>query len=488
MTPLRQRKTRIIATLGPASDNFDNIEKLFLAGADLFRINFSHGKQEEKAELIKTIRAIEEKHKRPIGIMADLQGPKFRISTFKDGEIDLKEGDHFSFDLIDEPGTQSRVYLPHPEIFSALKEGSHVLLNDGKLKLRVLERSDNSAKCLVLNNGILSDRKGVNLPDALIPLAALTEKDISDVQFAIKHGVDWVALSFVQRPDDIKECRKYVGNKAGIIAKIEKPAALDTIEEITSRADALMVARGDLGVEMPLEDVPVIQRRLIRIARTQGKPVVVATQMLESMITAPVPTRAEVSDVATAVYTGADGVMLSAESAVGDYPSEAVSVMDRIAKQVESDPNAQSTNIDLGLAPNATPEDAITAAARHTAKTVKAGAIVTYTSSGSTALRTSRERPSTPILALTPSTKTARRLTLAWGLNTVRTKDVHSFEEMVAKARRMVLRNKIAKAGDRIVITAGVPFGTPGATNVLHITWLYGNELDDEKGVKFKAE
>lgn len=487
MTLIRQRNTRIIATLGPASDTFETIEKLYLAGADLFRLNFSHGERTQKADLIKTIRAIEEKHGRPIGIIADLQGPKFRIGTFADGPVQLENGQKFTFDMKDEPGDASRVSLPHEEIFRALKAGCHVLLNDGKIKMRVDHADGVMATCTVLNDGELSNRKGVNLPDVVIPLAAMTNKDINDAGFAVQHGVDWVALSFVQRPEDIHECRKYVGNKAGIIAKIEKPSALDTIEEITEQADALMVARGDLGVELPLEEVPIIQRRLIRLARQMGKPVVVATQMLESMINDPVPTRAEVSDVATAVYTGSDAVMLSAESAMGQYASEAVSVMDRIIREVEADPMRLTFTNNQEVAPNATPEDAITEAARHTAKTINASVIVTFTTSGATALRAARERPESALLVLTPKVKTARRLTLAWGCQAVRTRDVDSFEQMILKAKRMVLRHNMAKAGDRIVITAGVPFGTPGATNVLHIAWLHGNELKTTQTEKFSG-
>lgn len=473
----RQRKTRIVATLGPASSSYDRIKSLFLAGVDVFRLNMSHGEHKDKEALVHTIRAVERELNHPIAILADLQGPKLRIGLFEEGKITLKEGQPFKLDLLDQPGNGERVYLPHKEIFAALEVGTNILLDDGKIRLEVEAVEDNRARTRVIVGGVLSDRKGVNVPNAVLPLAALTEKDRKDLSFALQCGVDWIALSFVQRAADVAEAKKLVGKRAAVMAKIEKPAAVTALNEIIELSDGVMVARGDLGVEEPVENVPGIQKQIVRAARHAGKPVVVATQMLESMIKSPVPTRAEVSDVATAVQDGADAVMLSAESAVGDFPIEAVQVMNRVAERVENEPNYLMTGVEERTNPNATTEDAITAAARQVARTVGAKAIVTFTTSGATALRAARERPDAPILTLTPKLAVARRLSIVWGLHTVKTKDVGAFEEMVGKSKRMALRAGLVKAGDRIVVTAGVPFGTPGATNVLHIAWISGSEL-----------
>lgn len=475
---VRNRKTRIVATLGPASSSLDMIEKLFLSGVDVFRLNMSHGGSDGKDELIENIRTVEEKHNRPIAILADLQGPKLRLGQFDGGKIKLKNGAHFQLDMDPKLGDQTRVCLPHKEIFDAMEVGTHLLLDDGKVKLEVTEIKDQVASCTVLVGGALSDRKGVNVPNTVLPIAALTEKDRKDLSYAVKAGCDWIALSFVQRAADVAEAKKLAGPNIAIMAKIEKPAAIDCLEEIIEYADGVMVARGDLGVEEPMENVPGLQKKIVRCARHHGKPVIVATQMLESMITSPVPTRAEVTDVANAVLEGADAVMLSAESAVGDYPTEAVSVMDRVAQKVEHDPSHGLADYGIAQAMDSnTPGDAITAAAKQVTENVRAKAIVTFTSSGATALRAARERPQAPIMVLTPKLAIARRLSLAWGLHTVKTKDVETFEDMIAKAKRMALRTGLVQAGDRIVITAGVPFGTPGATNVLHIAWINGNEL-----------
>lgn len=475
--PRRDRKTRIVATLGPASSSYDRIKALFEAGVDVFRLNMSHGDHKDKEALVHTIRAVEREVGRPIAILADLQGPKLRIGTFADGKVDLVEGEIFTLDLTDKPGTNKRVSLPHKEIFDAIKIGTNILLDDGKICLEVQSLGGSKADCRIIVGGTLSDRKGVNVPNAVLPLAALTTKDRKDLTFALKAGADWIALSFVQRSADVAEAKKLVAGKAAVMAKIEKPAAVDALDEIIELSDGVMVARGDLGVEEPVEKVPGIQKKIIRKARYAGKPVVVATQMLESMINSPVPTRAEVSDVATAVMDGADAVMLSAESAVGDFPCEAVAVMDRVAKRVEHEPNYLQAAADDYLNPNARTEDAITAAAKQVASSVAACAIVTFTSSGSTALRAARERPQAPILTLTPKLTIARRLAIVWGLHTIKTKDVGSFEEMIGKSKRMAVRGGLAGIGDRIVVTAGVPFGTPGATNVLHIAWIGNDEF-----------
>lgn len=475
----QKRKTRIVATLGPATNTLERIRDLFHAGVDVFRLNMSHGDHKDKEALVQTIRTVEKEVGRPIAILADLQGPKLRIGTFENSKIMLEEGNIFTLDLSEMAGTEKRVGLPHKEIFDALEVGTHVLLDDGKIRLEVQTVTKERADCRVIVGGVLSDRKGVNIPNAVLPLAALTEKDRKDLTFALKQGADWIALSFVQRAADVAEAKKLVSGKAAIMAKIEKPAAVEALDEIIELADGVMVARGDLGVEEPVEKVPGIQKKIIHKAREAGKPVVVATQMLESMIKAPVPTRAEVSDVATAVSEGADAVMLSAESAVGDYPCEAVAVMNRVALRVENEPNYYASIATGTENPNARTEDAITAAARQVSQSIQAEAIVTFTTSGATALRAARERPAAPILTLTPKESVARRLAIVWGLHTVKTKDVGSFEEMIGKSKRMALRHKLVKAGDRIVVTAGVPFGTPGATNVLHIAWISGSEITD---------
>jgi len=476
VTP-RSRKVRVLATLGPASRSPEMIRALFDAGADAFRINMSHGTQADRAEMFATIRALEKEVGRPMTILVDLQGPKLRVGTFRDGLIQLVKGESFAFDRDATPGDQHRVCLPHREVFQALEPGTRLLLDDGKVALRVQSVTHDRIETLVEVGGALSNHKGLNVPDVVVPMAALTEKDRSDLAFALEHHIDWVALSFVQRPEDVAEARRLIGGRAALLAKIEKPAAVERLAEILESADALMVARGDLGVELPPEQVPPLQKQIVQAARRAGRPVVVATQMLESMIQAPTPTRAEVSDVANAVYDGADAIMLSAESAAGAWPERAVAMMDSIANAVESDPEHYRRIHFLETLPEATTADALSAAAFQIAKTVSATAIVCFTTSGSTARRVSRERPTVPLLVLTPKLATARRLGLQWGVHAIHTRDVKDFEEMIAKSKRMALRHGIAKPGDRIVIMAGVPFGTPGSTNVLHVVRLTGDEL-----------
>lgn len=473
----RSRKVRILATLGPASRSPEMIERLFRAGADAFRVNMSHGKQDDHAETIANIRALEKALGRPTTILVDLQGPKLRVGSFADGVAMLKTGDPFVLDRDNTPGDTSRVCLPHREIFMALENGSRLLLDDGKLVLRVTEAGHDRIETVVEVGGALSNNKGLNVPDVVVPLAALTEKDRSDLAFALDQNIDWVALSFVQRPEDVAEARRLIQGRAALLAKIEKPAALERLEGILELSDAVMVARGDLGVELPPQDVPPMQKRIVEAARRMGRPVVVATQMLESMIKAPTPTRAEVSDVATAIYDGADAVMLSAESAAGDWPVESVAMMNSIANAVERDPGYAARVHFTETRPDPTTADALAEAAGGIARTVSAAAIICFTSSGSTARRVARERPSVPLLVLTPKLETARRLGLLWGVHAVRTKDVESFEEMIAKSKRMAIRHNIAKAGDRVIIMAGVPFGTPGSTNVLHVARIVGDEL-----------
>ncbi len=470
--PARIRKTKILATLGPASNTPELVKALVLAGADLFRLNFSHGVVADHQARLAMIRGIERELGRPIGVVADLQGPKLRIGTFANGPIELVAGQSFRLDLDTTPGDTKRVNLPHPEIFSAIAVGQDLLLDDGRVRLAIEQCGADYAQCRVVNASKLSDRKGVNVPGAILPLSPLTAKDHRDMAAALDMGVDWIALSFVQKPEDVAEAQKLVAGRAKLIAKLEKPSAITHLMEIIERADAVMVARGDLGVELPPEDVPSLQKLIVRQARLAGKPVIVATQMLESMISAPAPTRAEASDVATAVFDGTDAIMLSAETASGAYPLEAVAMMNRIATRIESDPFYRSIMDAAHPELQHTTADAITAAARQVATTIDAAAIVTYTTSGSTTLRAARERPNVPILCLTSKAETARRLTLSFAVHPVVTEDVNNFSEMVEKAVAIAKNDGLAKSGDRLVVTAGVPFGTPGNTNVLRIAWV----------------
>ncbi len=468
----RLRRVKILATLGPSSNDEKTIEELVRAGADVFRINMSHASHEILADTVKMVRNVEKIVGHPIGILVDLQGPKLRVGTFADEFITLKQDDKFTLDNDKKPGDKNRVYLPHPEIFEAVSKGENLLLDDGKIHLVITKTSKDKIETKVVHGGKLSNKKGVSLPDTLLPLSSLTKKDYADLDAALKNDADWIALSFVQRPEDIYEVRKIVENRAGVLAKIEKPQAIERLEEIILLCDAIMIARGDLGVELPIETVPGLQKQIIRKARKHGKPVVVATQMLESMITSPVPTRAEVSDVSTAVFEGADAIMLSAESAAGDYPIKAVEMMNRVAIAVEGDKNFTSIIRAQATEPEATAADAISAATRQVAETLSLAAIVTYTSSGSTGIRAARERPSIPIIALSPNLRTARRLALVWGLHCVQTEDAKSLEDMVDRAALISLEEGFARLGDRIAITAGVPLGTPGATNMLRIAFV----------------
>ncbi|SLN35231.1 pyruvate kinase [Oceanibacterium hippocampi] len=470
----RMRSTKILATLGPASSTNAQIEALFLAGADVFRLNFSHGSHDEHKARFAKIRALEKATGRPIGILADLQGPKLRVGEIGGGETLLIPGTRYRFDLDKAPGDERRAPLPHPELIEALEKGTPLLLDDGRLRLRVEKSGKGYVETEVIVGGVLKSRKGINVPEVLLPVTALTRKDESDLQFALDLGVDWVALSFVQQPEDVAEAKKLIAGRAALMAKIEKPLALRRLDEIIDLSEGIMVARGDLGVELPVEEVPGQQKRIIQMARDAGKPVVVATQMLESMVSAPIPTRAEVTDVASAIFDGADAVMLSAESAAGTYPVEAVAMMNRIAQQVEREPQYRALMDAKHAAPEATTADAISAAARQVANTIGAAAIVTYTTSGSTAIRASRERSEAPIMVLTPRLATARRLAIVWSLHCVHSDDAKNFGDMVQRASRTAIKEGFAKAGDRIVIMAGVPFGTPGATNILRIAQVTG--------------
>ncbi|MBM3507850.1 MAG: pyruvate kinase [Alphaproteobacteria bacterium] len=465
----RQRNTKIIATLGPSSSRLPVIRALFEAGADVFRLNFSHGDHKTHRELFGIIRALEAEVGRPIGIVGDLQGPKLRIGTFVQGPVILRQDQTFQFDLSPVPGDATRVHLPHPEIFAAATVDTELLIDDGRLRLKVTKPGTDTMEAVVQTGGRISDNKGVNVPGVALPLKPLTTKDRVDLDFALALGVDWVALSFVQRAADVEEVRNLIAGRAALMTKVEKPTALDELEGIIRLSDGVMVARGDLGVEMAIEAVPASQKRLVRAARNAGKPIVIATQMLDSMIHAPTPTRAEVSDVATAVYDGADAVMLSAESAAGAHPISAVRMMARIAEQTERDPLYRAImNADL-ITPEATLADAICASAAQTAETLKAVAIVGYTDSGSTALRAARERPTVPVIGLTPKVETARKLAIAWGVHSVTSRDPSGFDDMLDIALEAAAYDGFGKSQDHLVIIAGVPFGSPGGTNVMRV-------------------
>lgn len=469
----RNRNAKIVATLGPASADRETIQALFEAGADVFRLNFSHGTHADHKQRLDTIRAIERDAGRPIGVLLDLQGPKLRLGTFANGPVVLAEGDAFRLDLNRElPGDQSRAPMPHPEIFNALEVGTDLLVDDGRVRLRVESFGPDFADTRVIAGGTVSDRKGVNVPDVVLPLSALTEKDRADLAYGLTLGIDWIALSFVQRPEDIVEIKALVKGRAGIVAKLEKPAAIASLEAIVAESDAIMVARGDLGVEMPPEQVPAIQKRIVRACRKAGKPVIVATQMLESMVTAPVPTRAEASDVATAIYDGADAVMLSAESASGKYPIEAVRMMSSIIAQTEADPYYREAINTAQTTHSPVPSDAIGVAVRGVADLLKVSAVVAYTSSGYSALRMARERPQAPIMGMTPRLAVARQLALAWGVYPVLCHEVMDVLEMSDWACQTAKKEGLGQTGETIVISAGVPFGTSGTTNLLRIAQI----------------
>ncbi|NSX55023.1 pyruvate kinase [Parasulfitobacter algicola] len=465
----RLRNVKIVATLGPASNDYEMIRALHEAGADVFRLNMSHGDHEEIRVRHQIIRQVEKDLNSPIAILADLQGPKLRVGTFANGSEELEVGASFRLDLDDAEGTLDRVTLPHPEIFAALEPGASLLVNDGKIRLKVKDCGKDFANCEVIAGGTISNRKGVNVPDVVLPLAALSKKDLKDLEFVCQLGVDWLALSFVQRVEDVEQARELANGRAAILSKIEKPAGVKAFDEILKASDGIMVARGDLGVELPVQNVPPIQKQLVRKCRAAAKPVIVATQMLESMIDSPMPTRAEVSDVATAIYEGADAIMLSAESAAGSFPVEAVTTMNNVAAEVESDPIYREI-IEASRSANRTSvADGIVAAAREIAETTDIKAICCFTQSGTTAALTARERPRVPIIALTSLKGTARRLCLTWGTNCVMTGEVERFKMAVVSAARAARTEGFATEQDQIVVTAGVPFNVPGTTNILRV-------------------
>ena len=471
----RNRKAKIVATLGPASSSKEVIAELFSAGVDVFRLNFSHGDHQDHADRVKMIRQLEAHSGRPIGIMMDIQGPKLRVGRFIENNIELKKGQAFRLDMDNEPGDQSRVELPHPEIFQTLEKDNLIMINDGRIRLRIMDHSASHAETRVEVGGPISSNKGVNVPGVVLPISVITEKDKEDIEYGKSLGADWIAQSFVQTPDDVIALRKLVGPKMRIMVKLEKPSALENVEEILKHCDGVMVARGDLGVELPPHKVPVAQKRVIRACRQAGKPVVIATHMLDSMVHAPVPTRAEASDVATAVYDGADAVMLSAESAAGEYPVESVKMMNKIIMSVEEDPYYRNIIDAQRPDPNSTTADAICNALQRVTHVLSSTTTVTYTASGSTSLRAARERPHAPILSLTPEIDTARYLSMAWGVHgvvvDVANEDAN-IEDVIEAAKSIAVRENFAHSGEPVVIAAGMPFGTSGTTNLLHVAWI----------------
>jgi pyruvate kinase len=466
---LRQRHAKIVATVGPSSAAQETLRALFLAGADVFRLNFSHGTHQDHAKVHAAIRSLEREVGRPIGILQDLQGPKIRIGTLEGDRFDLTPGETVRFVPGGTNGTRDAIPLPHPEIFEAIVPGQDLLIDDGRLRLTVTQCTDDFIEARVVLGGVLSNRKGVNLPDTKLALSPLTAKDRADLAFGLELGMDWVALSFVQRAADVLEARALIGDRAGVMSKIEKPAALDDIDDIVRLSDAVMVARGDLGVEIPHEEVPGRQKELVRACRLASKPVIIATQMLDSMISAPTPTRAEASDVATAIYDGADAVMLSAESASGKYPVEAVSMMERIIATTERHKVYRSIITALEPEIDTTPSHAVATAAADLADTIRACAIVAFSSSGNTVARIARKRPQVPILAVTPDEHVSRRLCLCWGAHSVRSENVHSYEDMVALATDQATAEGFASSGNHIVVVSGIPFGQSGTTNNLRV-------------------
>jgi pyruvate kinase len=467
---IRARRARIVATLGPASRAPERVIALARAGADVFRLNFSHGTHDDHAAALEAVRAAEAEVARPLAVLADLQGPKFRIGDFAGGQADIKPGQRFRLDLSNAPGDAQRVMLPHPDLLAALRPDATLLLDDGRIRLKVVACGADFADTQVIAGDHLSNHKGVSLPGVVIPLSPLTAKDRDDLAFALRIGVDWVALSFVQRAADMAELRRLVGGRAAVLAKIEKPAALHDLGAVLDQCDGVMVARGDLGVELEPEEVPVAQKVIIRAARHRGLPVIVATQMLDSMVSAPTPTRAEASDVANAVYEGADALMLSAESAAGAYPVEAVAMMNRIIERVERDPSWPEL---MGAEHGGLQDedaDALVAAASRAAESGSMACLVAFTTTGVTAQRLARERPLQPVLALTPDIRVARKLGLVWGLEPRLADQPRGLDHLTRGAALMVADLGLSPPNGRILILAGTPFGTPGAANLLRLT------------------
>ncbi|WP_417687416.1 pyruvate kinase [Roseibium sp.] len=465
------KKAKVIATVGPASNTPSMLRRLAEAGVDTFRLNFSHGDHETHKGVIGAIRELEGALDRPVGILQDLQGPKIRLGRVHEGKAQLSNGQIVQFIPAETSDDVGCLPLPHPEIFAAIKPGHQILINDGQVRLTVTSSSDEIIDCKVIVGGTVTDRKGVNLPDTVLDLPVLTEKDRHDLEFGLKHGVDWVALSFVQNASDLDQLRALIEGKAGLVAKIEKPSALLDLENIIQKSDALMVARGDLGVEIPPEEVPANQKEIISLCRAHGKPVIVATQMLESMISSPTPTRAEASDVATAIYDGADAVMLSAESAAGSYPAEAVAMMNRIIVRTEQH-GRQDRGSRASAPPRGEANKAVAGASTLLSEEIGADAIVAFTTSGATALCLAAQRPCRPLVAITPSVEVARRLCLAWGIQALVNEEALDHENVVDYARHLRLHREQECQNSRIIVVSGSPFGQPGSTNNIRVAEL----------------
>ena len=464
------RSTKIVATLGPSSNTENKIKKLIFAGVNVFRLNFSHGSHEDHLSTINIIRRIETKLKLQLGILADLQGPKFRIGKVEDN-VKLKVNDLFILDKEKEIGSRKRAYLGHNEIYKSIKINSIILIDDGKIKLKVLSKKKDILKTKVLVGGNLSSNKGVNLPNLILDTKPITAKDRNDLTFILENEIDWIALSFVQKVDDVKYVQKIIKNKKPLISKIEKPSALNDLDQIIELSDGIMVARGDLGVELPPSNVPGIQKNIIMACRVLGKPVIVATQMLESMISTPVPTRAEASDVATAVFDGADAVMLSAETAVGQYPVDSVNTMSNILEATEKHIKLHPHDSPRALKKENSIYHAVSNAAVNLAETVNAKAIVAFTASGKTAFRISRERPDLLLIVMTPENIVRRKLSLLWGARSFLSK-VQGYEAAIKEARQTIKINKLAKVNENIIVVAGMPFGIEGTTNSIRVVTI----------------
>ncbi|WOQ15833.1 pyruvate kinase [Raineyella sp. W15-4] len=463
------RRAKIVCTLGPASSDADRLFEMITAGMDVARFNMSHGSYPEHEERLKNLRAAEARAERPIGLLADLQGPKIRLGTFAHGTVILTAGQEFIVTTRDVPGDEHIVSCTHKGLPHDVHAGDQILVDDGKILMVAKEVTDTDVICTVIVGGPVSDHKGFNLPGAAVSVPAMSEKDASDLRWALRNGFDMIALSFVRNAADVDLVRQVMseeGRTVPVIAKLEKPQAIENLDDIIDAFDAFMVARGDLGVELPLEEVPLVQKQIITKARRWAKPVIVATQMLESMIGNPRPTRAEASDVANAILDGADAVMLSGETSVGKYPVETVGTMAKIVDSTEVHGMEQISSIDWD--PHTT-GGVISKAAVDVAERVGAAYLVAFTQSGDTARRMARLRPRIPIIAFSPLLKTQRELTLSWGIRTVLTPTVETTDDMVRLVDRTLKEQGVVQDGERVVIVAGTPAGRPGRTNSLRV-------------------
>lgn len=466
------RRTKIVCTIGPSSSSAPVITELLKVGLDVARINFSHGTYKEHSRYINTLRLMAKQLGLPVAIMQDLPGPKDRTGKVKKGGVMLKAGDDFILTTRQVLGDEHQVSVDLPDFPKHVKLGDMVFLSDGTIKLEIVAISSSDIKCKVIAGGRLGDNQGVNVPGANLGVTSITEDDWRHLDFGVKHIVDFVAISFVKEAEDILKVRRFLREKGAtsmLIAKIERREALDNLDEILEVTDGVMVARGDLGIDIPIQKVPIAQKQIIQKCNRLGKPVIVATQMLESMVDAPRPTRAEVTDVANAIFDGADAVMLSEETAIGQYPVEAVSMMAQVAFEAEAALPYDEILINKGKDLQPQTDDAISYAACHTAHQLGAAAIIAFTSSGSTARRVARYRPEVPILAITPSQVTMRQLLLSWGVRSFRVAAASKIADLFAQGAKIAKESGLAKDGDLVVITGGVPVGISGSTNLLKV-------------------